>query len=221
MPMMVNRLHKYWLEALIAFVFIVIGGAGCKESLPPYHDPREVLNGEIRARYTLALNENSVKIEIRFTNIYDETLHGVAALQGGGTITLKRKSSVRKTFEINASQWISGKYVPSTRVLTVDPGDTVRLIYTWDFRDDNGNDLRTTEFRYYADPQCHMDQPVPVERNIAGQETFVIQASLKVFDRIPEIVIGPIEFSMCHVDKYVAPSLCPPIFPERACESLR
>lgn len=206
----------------IALLFLLTCGVlalSCNESLPPYNDPGHVFEGQLLARYTLTLNENSLKVEFRFTNVFDETLNGVADLQGSGLITLKRKPTVRKTFTITSAHLVSGKYVPSTRVLTIDPGDTVRLIYTWDFRDDAGNDLRSTEFTYFPDASCTMDQPVPVERRIASRETFIISASLSVFNRVTPVVVGPIEYSMCHVSQYVAPNVCPPIIPEQACDA--
>jgi hypothetical protein len=209
-------------HTLLHPVLIVLLGwvvFSCNESLPTYRDPAHVFSGELAARYTLTLNENSLKIEFRFTNVFDETLAGVASLEGSGIITLRRKPAVRKTFTMTVAHLVSGKYVPATRMLTIDPGDTVRLIYTWDFRDDTGNDLRTGEFTYFPDPTCTFDEPVPVERRIAARETFIISASLRVFDRITPVVVGPIEYSLCHVDRYVSPNVCPPILPELSCQS--
>jgi len=48
------------------------------------------------------------------------------------------------------------------------------LRYTWDFVDDNGQDLRTSTFQYHPDPACNL-------RMAAARETFHLSGSLKVF----------------------------------------
>jgi hypothetical protein len=129
---------------------------------------------------------------------------------------MKRRPNIRKTFTIDSSNWANGKYDQSTGILRMDPGDTLRLIYSWNFVDDNGIDVRTQEFFYVPDSTCN-------GRMIAAQEIFVFHANLTVFDRVPELLTGPYEFTMCHVNAYVSPQFCPPILedkPETYCPNV-
>ncbi len=196
---------------VFALISVLSFLSSCDEQLPAYRDPRNALEAKVMTRYVLGVSENSMKVEIRVINTYDETFEGRAVLQGSGSILLKRNQFVGRTFTVTAANFTSGKYNPVTGILRMDPNDTLRLIFSWNFVADGGVDLRQTVFQYYNDATCSWDQPLVIQRRIAFQETFVVRVSLKVFDKIPELSDGPIEFTMCHVDQWVPGNWCAPI----------
>lgn len=192
-------------------VAVILSGSllvlSCEESLPPYDDPREVVDGTVRGRYELFFGDNRLKVDIFLVNTFDETFQARAFFEGEGVITLRRKPSVQKTFTITPDLFVSGTYNRFTGILTMDPGDTVRLTYVWNFVDDNNRDLRDLEFQYVQDPSCP-------GRMIAREEMFVLRARVKVYDKIREVVSAPWEFALCYVNPVVDPQVCPPTWPE-------
>lgn len=205
------------LVTLFAFLLLILSGS-CEEQLPEYRDPRNALEESITGRYVLGISDNSMKIEVMVVNVYDETFEGKAVLQGSGSILLKRNQATAKTFTLTPANVSNGKYNTATGILRMDPNDTLRLVFSWNFVADGGVDLRQTVFQYYPDPTCTFDQPVVIMRRIAFQETFIIRATLRVFDKIADLSGGPYEFTLCHVDQWVPGNSCPPIiFDENYC----
>jgi len=172
----------------------------CEESLPPYQDPTDALTGSVRGRYTYTATENNVKIDIIIVNTFDETFEAEGILEGRATITLQRDQSVVKTVDITPSLWANGDYNPATRVLHMDPGDTLRLMYTWFFDDDSGEDVRD-RFLYVKQPSCTL-------RSISLEEAFFLRANVKVYDKAPEVAAPQALFSICHVDVWIPPQVC-------------
>jgi len=78
------------------------------------------------------------------------------------------------------------------------------LRYTWDFVDDNGQDLRTSTFQYHPDPACNL-------RMAAARETFHLSGSLKVFHQTDAMGAPLIDFSLCYVTPYIDSRFCPPV----------
>jgi hypothetical protein len=183
----------------------------CDESLPPYQNPSDVLQGKARAQYVLSFSENSMHVFLTVTNVYEETFQGQAPLSGTLVLTSKRNPKVQKTFHLNANNIsYAASYDKATAVLTIDPGDSVVFSSSWDFIDDAGEDLRLTFFTYVPDTSCG-------GRYIAPDETFVLQGSVKVYDELPDVSGGPIEYTFCHVNIWVGPHDCTPVHTEPPC----
>ena len=183
----------------------------CQENLPPYVDPN-ALGVEPDVKYVFTNSDNSLWVEFVVTNHFDETLQAKPVIQGTGRITWKKDPTRYRSFTLTELDVTSG-YNPATGVLTIDPGKTIRLRYTWNFVDDSASDL-TARFVYYADPTCNGPT---FYRRIAYRETFVVTGSLRVFEKIPAIVVVPAEFSMCYVTNFVLPNYCIPIDPDKSC----
>lgn len=185
-----------WTFSLLLFVLY-----GCQESLPPYEDPRNVLKATISGRYVLSRSENTIKIHLNIVNTFDETFEAKGIFEGTGKLISKRNKDFVHTFKLSASHWARGKYNPVTGILTMDAGDTLRLIYAWNYLDDQGRDARTMIFSYRVDPTCSV-------RLISLEETFMLQARIRVYEKIREIVAEPVEYSLCHVPEWIDPKVC-------------
>lgn len=209
-----NNPTARWNVVVLAGILLLLCGS-CSESLPPYLDPREVLEGTLEGRYVLILSENSLKVDFTVRNAFDETLEGKASLQGDGQIVLQRNNDRKKTFVLSVSNMVAGNsfYNQATGVLKLDPGASITFRYTWNFIDDSNRDLRQADFQYVGDPSCQ-------SRMIAYEETFILRAQMKVYEKVAEVVAGPVAFSMCHVTAWVNPMSCPPILTDQPC-SLR
>jgi hypothetical protein len=195
----------------VALAMALAVSMSCDESLPPYQNPSNVLEGKTRAQYVLSYFENSMHVSLIVRNVYEETFQAQAVLNGTLVITAKRRPRIQKTFHLTANNiTYAANYDKATRVLTIDPQDSVVFSSSWDFIDDAGEDLRLTFFRYVADTSCY-------GRVIAPDETFVLQGSVKVYDRLPDVSGGPIEYTFCHVNIWVGPHDCTPVHTEPPC----
>jgi hypothetical protein len=199
-----RRLKKtQWMIALM------LPFLSCNEHLPSYTDPGNALVLTLEGRYILTRSGNYMRVDFIMTNNFDETLQAQPAIQGRGSITLKRDTTLHRSFTLSPSNIVQG-YDPQTGLLTIDPGESVRFRFEWSFVDDRGVSLPQTVFVYHPDPTCP-------GRAIAYNETFILTGSLKVFDRIPTTSAGPMEFSLCYVTAYVPPNACPPINTDLPC----
>lgn len=202
-----------WIAWIVAAILLPL--FHCSESLPPYLDPRAVLSAHLKGAYVLTISENAMKVYLDIKNIFDETFEAPAVFEGDGEIALIRKPGVRKTFSLTAANVVLAPgYNRPSGILRLDPGDSIRVAFTWNFIDDLGTDLRNAEFLYVGDTSCQY-------RRIAYGERFSIRASFRVFDKIDTISEGPIEFIMCHVNVYVLPNYCPIIDTESPCAFVR
>jgi hypothetical protein len=201
-----NRIHILPLltgpiASLMAF------GMLCNESLPPYRDPSEVFDVSIHGEYVLGIAGNRVNLFVDVVNSYDETLEAEAEISGQIQMTLNRDPTFTWTATFGLAELMTtGKYNPTTRVLRVNPGDTLRFRIVWTYMDDSGRDFRTTVFRYFKDMTCN-------DRCIAEMESFSLKASANIFSRIPEASSPQTAFSFCYVTAYIPPQFCPPIVP--------
>lgn len=182
----------------------------CKERLPSYEDPTQIFSGILRPTYQYSGTQNSLNVQLVVVNDFDETFEGRTLFEGTVEIVLARKPDLKKTFFLSSSNLIQGKYNAGSRVLTLDPGDSVRVRVSWNFVDDQGTDLRQQEFSYRTDQTCF-------QRRIAGEEVFTITGRLKLYDRTEEIKFGPVIYAICHINAWVDPRFCPTITPEEAC----
>ena len=203
-------------EFLVSSLLLIVIACSmsCDESLPPYLDPRNVFQATVRAQYILAINDNSVLVFFVARNSYEETFQGPGVLSGTLKLTSRRDVTVQKTFELTAANLThSTNYNSGNGILTVDPKDSVVFLARWNLTDDGGRDLREFFFSYRTDPTCTL-------RQIAREEIFVMQGSVKLYDKIETVSSRPTEFSLCHVTAWLDVRTCPSIIPEKACSYL-
>lgn len=209
--------HRVRLTRLrhAAVLFLLFGSISCKESLPAFNNPQELLEGSLSPDYAYG-EDNTLKVKFRVKNIFDETLQGKAILAGTIQLTLRRVPGVVKTFVLSDNDLIQARnYNSATRVLTIDPGETIILGVSWDFTDDSGRDLRQDVFRYVPDPTCKL------LRKIALQEIFTIKGDFRTYNQTGDIRVGPLDVSLCHIDVYVDPRSCPVITARDACKIIQ
>jgi hypothetical protein len=205
---MKNALHfktcsheKYFVRMSVALLSLIVGS--CSESLPPYQDPADVFQGKVAGQYVLTVQDNSVKVYVTVKNIYDETFQASAILRGSLEITLARRPEIRKTVSLFPSQIIEGHYNSGTGILTIDPGETIRLGYSWNFIDNSGTDLRKEIFTLVDDPTCSL-------RRIAYDETFSLKGEVTIFEKTAPVRFGPTMFTFCYITNWVNSKFCPP-----------
>ncbi|MEK6571037.1 MAG: hypothetical protein AABZ61_06680 [Bacteroidota bacterium] len=204
--------RKDFISVLLILAVVSVTINSCDENLPPYRDPSDLMEGKIEGQYVLIISDNSVKVFVTIRNVFDETLEGRAPLEGAVEIESLRDPRLRKSVPLRPSNLINARgYNGNLGVLTIDPGDSIRLGYSWNLIADNGTDLRSQFFRFTSDATCP-------GRLIANEETFILRGELKVFDRLPAVRCGPAPFTFCYVNKWVNPKDCPPILTDRSCE---
>jgi len=209
--------RKILLRIAITVGFLILS---CREALPPYQTPQNVLAGELAGLYVLSASDNSLKVFLTVRNEFDETLEGPAKLTGKIEIVLLRDPRIRKTAVLGPSNVLQAKgYNRQTGVLSLDPQDSIRLGYSWNLVDDNGIDLRTDVFSYLPDPTC--PDTLPETRRIALGEKFLISGELLVFDQTGQVVPASREFVLCYVSNWVNPKFCPPILASESCRLRR
>lgn len=185
------------------------GFFSCNSELPPYHDPTELFRVEPSGLYVLSAQDNSLKVILTVINSFDETLDGEAVLEGTVRISLARSPDYEKNDSVDDANLIQVRsYNPSTKHLTLDAGDSIRFLYSWNFIDDSGRDLRQEVFRYIRDTTC-----VERDRRIAVKETFLLSGEVNVFQRTRLAKSKIAIFNICHVNSWVNTAICPPILP--------
>ncbi|HLF20296.1 MAG TPA: hypothetical protein VI704_05865 [Bacteroidota bacterium] len=195
-----------WFSCAI-FITVCIFASSCEGEIPPYEDPRDVFRGATNGLYVIGSIDNSMKVFLTATNTFDETFQGQAVLEGEIQIVLARDGTIQKTFSISSANLIpTSNYNPTTRVLTIDRGGSIKFEVSWDFVDDSGRDLRQNTFRYVPDTTCAV-----LGRKIAAPEDFSLRGEVKVYEQIDIVRAMPKSFRMCHVNFWVSSKECPPI----------
>jgi hypothetical protein len=192
---------------LAGIAFLSAGLNSCKESLAPYEEPAAVLEGKVKGQYVFSRQENLIKMYISIKNIYDETLQSTAPMKGNIEIEWSRFPTSRKTDSIDVSNLVyARRYDRDKGILTLDPGDSIALVYLWNLIDDNGSflfdeDNQLVEWKF-IDTLCAA-RPL---RKIAREETFIIRGQFFTFKQAAPARFGPTPFSFCYVNKWVEPT---------------
>lgn len=176
----------------IALIFsLVLWNISCDESLPPHEEPHSLFTGNLRIVYfnnTAKGTINELRIYLDARNVFDETLEDSAGLQGTLEIIVARDPVYRKTVMLSSANLVAGgSYDPRTGQLTIDSGDSLTLMYTWNFIDDNGYSIPRDVSGLKKDPQCPT-------RTYAPPEILIIRGSLLVFRRIGQTTFSPIQY---------------------------
>jgi hypothetical protein len=191
--------------SLLVLVALVAGP--CDESLPSHEEPDAYFQGRITAQYSHSPNENGLRGLIVVRNVFDETLQGSAALQGSVIIESLRNPALRKTVQLTRANilFLRG-YDARTNTFTFDAGDSISMVYTWDFASDDGaRDWRTSFFTYVSDTLCN---GLLINRCLALTEDLMITVQFTVFHgRVPMRAMT--QFPLCYVSRYVHPNFCP------------
>ncbi|RPI05088.1 MAG: hypothetical protein EHM64_07760 [Ignavibacteriae bacterium] len=195
------RINRNIANVLIAAAMTLL--FACDESLPPRNDPSDLFRGSINAKYSLLFTENALRLEVKIVNRYDETIQAPVSMSGVLHITLSRDSRYQKTIPLTAANLASTKaYNPSTKELTLNPGDSIKFVYTWNFIDDNNAFLPEEVFHYYLDTDCP-------GRFISFRESFVLTGSFQIIEKLGSIPLTPLVLNLCYISKYFTSHDCP------------
>jgi len=205
-----GALSGRWGSPLVVAALAAV--CACSEHLPEYADPHDLLSGSLAVQYVMA-ERNEIVVSVMVRNLYDETLQDTAVFSGTCDITFRRDPSKHKTLAITSANLQWGDYNSTTRILTLDPGETMIMAARWDFVCDDSTDLRTSAFRYIVDPTCRF-------RHVALSEELDVTLSVTVFKQTAPLELGPMSVSFCHIDTAVPLQLCAPINGDNSCSVL-
>jgi hypothetical protein len=150
-------------------------------------------------------------VYVTVKNVFDETFQAPMALRGNLEISVARKPEIRKTTTLLASDILEARgYSSATGILTMDPGDSMRLGYSWNFIDDSGFDIRRGVLQMIVDSLCKV-------RCISLEETLILKGEIKVYERTAPVKFGPTAFTFCYVTNWVNTRECSPVFPDSLC----
>ncbi len=197
---------------LVLFCIAVFALMACEGEIPARLDPSDVFESKVQAFYNLSIIQNDLRVLFTARNKFDETLQAVADFSGTLELAMARNMSIRKTFTLSATQLVYARsYNAGTRVLTIDPGDSVVFGVNWNFISDAGLDLRLGHFIYTPDTSCLAS----FNRRLASPEIIIIDGHLKIFDKVNVTKGGLAQFLLCHVNVFVLPNFCTPILPNQ------
>ena len=226
LPMSYPSTHRrYRLQTasvVLLASLLVLTSLSCNEDLPPYQEPEVLLKATVEGEYWLSVDDHSLRIYVRITNTYDETLEGKASLTGSVVATFARDPSIHKTIPLTSSNLFSGDYSPD-ETLRIDPGKSIVLRAVWQFSgdkviDDNGRDLAfrgdgpPTFFSFVTDKTCEW-------RRFARPEDLILEATVTVFERKPNVTAGPTVHPFCFVSNFVEVNVCPRVYTIPACSN--
>ena len=174
----------------------------CHESLPTRTDPSKVFEGTIQMRYEYDRFRNRLKFDVSVLNVFDETLADtVGGFKGTLTLWIARDPDHRKTITIGPADIQFTLVDPLLQTLTLDPGDSVSMEFTWDLVADGGYDLRDSLLAYGLDPTCEY-------RLVAEREFAMAQLDLVVFEQIQSVGTRS-STSFCFYNNWVETAVCP------------
>ena len=186
-----------------AAVFGAAMFAACDEQLPPRNDPEALFEASLTTEYILHFDENDVRFTVNVVNVFDETLQDTVDLSGQLQVVLLRDPTIVRTLRLSVDSLITtAGYNPYTRILTVNPGDTLRMRVRWDLTDDRNVWLPERVFDFYSDTTCPL-------RYLAKGESFLIRGNLTVFRRAGFVTIPPTGFNLCYVTAFTTIRYCP------------
>ncbi len=214
-----KRAHR--LTYAVTALLFALCFHSCDEELPVYEEPTARLDAKIEGEYFLSDVEHSLRVYVRITNLYDETLDGAASLTGSIKLFSARDTSIHKTFPLSRANLVTGT-INSSGILKIDPKETIVLKATWDFPenrvvDDYGRNLSgdSTTARFFSfvqDPTCQF-------RFFARPEDFVLEGIVPPFSHREQHPVGPTVFRFCFVTNFVPVKDCPRIVTTVPCSN--
>jgi hypothetical protein len=228
-----GNVNKYFLLLLSSCSVLAL--CGCEETLPLRNDPTNFFTTSLRALYVYNTpREHSFYIYLVVKNSYDETLEAKAAIDG--TLRIKWQPPAdftgkfvnEKNVKLSLKDIQTGNYNEKTGTLLFNPGDSLVLMYRWDFTTDDNTDLLNT-FQYFLDRGCYVKAyPSGYKgfRKISEKESLEIIGNVKIFAQTAILYAKPLQVNQCFVshdfgqwDPKFEP--CIPIDPSNPCSALQ
>ncbi len=210
---------------LMLSIGLLFSSLTCKEELPPYAEPETLLTATLEGEYFLGESEHSLRVSVRVTNIYEETLDGPASLSGAITIVSARDPSVVKTLTLGPQNLTWGNY--SNGILRIDPKSTITLQAVWIFPADSeliGNNVFIDDGRDIAHYRggvapflTFVKDSTCGARKLALPEDLLLQATLTVFSKKGPLSTETVVFPLCLISNWVDTKICPHILTMPPC----
>ncbi len=220
-------------KAIFSFFCLFLMLCGCEESLPFRNDPTYALTASLRKLYVYHTPiENSLYFFLVVKNNYDETIESKAAIDG--TLRIKWRPSDNpanfvdeKNVKLTLKDIQTGNYNERNGLLLIGPGDSLVLMYQWDFVTDGNTDM-LLNFRYFDDKDCFVSgypNGARAFRRVSEKQIFEVTANVKLFVQTSILYAQPLVVNQCFVshdfgvwDRREHP--CVPIDPENPCSVL-
>jgi len=177
-----------------ALLAVVIAGFGCTESLPVYQDPQNVLLLGITAVEQLddhiaPPGKQAVRIVLQGVNNFDEPFLDSVHISGTMKINWERQPFRTKTFQLTRKDLSDPSLVVNGKMLLV-PGQAFSIEVVWNMRSDDGIYLPALmNYAYLTRRVCGPNIAC------ADPETFTIETTLNVYDRLGALTAPPSNFT--------------------------
>ncbi len=187
----------WWLP-----VAVVMLAPACQEQLPSYEDPRDLFVSYLAPRITYRSDGVSIDVNVVLINAFDETLDDVIDVDGWVSVTMGGDPSTVRTLTLSTTELSARSFVPASRRLTLDPGDSVVFRVRYDFFDDTGRDLRDAVMRWMPDPSCEV-------RLLSTNMSYEFRASVGMYKRTAATIPPPAIAWWCVPRQWVSDKICP------------
>ena len=181
------------LIAALGAALLALSTYSCKEALPSYADPRNVMS--VKVSLIEQLNDRIappgrqvVHIVLEAENIHDEVFLDSVDIQGAVRIWWKRRPVRFRTMTVTSSNLQDRDLIRNGKIMLL-PGQKVSFDLFWNIRSDDGIYLpREMNFAYLRRRVCDFNVAC------ADPEEFVVESSLKIYDRLGVIAAPTTSF---------------------------
>jgi hypothetical protein len=177
-----------------AVVLLALVSSSCKESLPGYADPKNVM--AFKVTLIEQLNDRLappgrqvVHFVLEAENIHDEVFFDSVNIQGSVRIWWKRRPFRFRTMTLTKSNLQDRDLIRNGKIMLL-PGQKVSFDVFWNVRTDDGIYLpREMNFAFLRRRVCDFNVAC------ADPEEFVVESSMKMYDRLGVIQAATSEFT--------------------------
>lgn len=145
-------MYKLPIQSALLSLFFFF--SSCNENLPIYTEPKDFLRGTIRhiglpdvqyahvdvndiSKAHISIYSPAQIFFIDIVNTFDETIQDQPEISGTMELVCDANSTARVTLTVAQANLSSTHYNTATKLLTLDPGDTLTLRCTWRYKTDD------------------------------------------------------------------------------------
>ncbi len=186
--------YKRTLTLAAAAALTIVSGSGCKESLPVYVEPQDVMEVSIAAVEQLddhiaPPGKQMVRIILQGVNTYEEPFLDSVRIDGTMKITWERQPYRSRTIRLTQKDLTDPSLVSNGKMLLV-PGQVFSMEVFWNMRSDDGVYLPALmNFAWLIRRRCAPGIAC------ADPETFIIETTLNVYDEIGVLAAPQAKFT--------------------------
>jgi len=186
--------YEKTLAVAAAIALTIASGSGCKENLPVYVEPQDVMEISIAAVEQLddhlaPPGRQMVRIILQGVNTFEEPFLDSVRIEGTMKITWERQPYRYKTIRLTQKDLTDPSLVSNGKMLLV-PGQVFSMEVLWNMRSDDGVYLPAfMNFAWLIRRRCAPGIAC------ADPETFIIETTLKVYDEIGMLAAPKAKFT--------------------------